>query len=41
MALAKQQVAGKLPKKTFSLDEKVKFLDFTKVNPTLGSRNLA
>ena len=28
MALSKQQLAGKLAKKTLFLDEKVKFLDF-------------
>ena len=41
MALSKQQLAGKLVKKTVSLDEKVKFLDFAKGNPTLGCRKLA
>ena len=40
-ALSMQQLAGKLVKKTLSLDEKVKFLDFAKANPTLGCRKLA
>ena len=30
MALSKQQHAGKLAKKTLSLDERFKFLDFVK-----------
>ena len=41
MALLKQQLAGKLAKKTLFLDEKVDFLDFAKRNPTLGCRKLA
>ena len=39
--LSKQQLAGKLAKKTLTSDEKIKFLDFTKKNPTLGCRKLA
>ena len=41
MALSKQQVTGRLTKKTFSLDKKVKFLEFAKRNPTVGCRKLA
>ena len=41
MSLSKQQLAGNIAKKTFSLDEKVKFLDFAKANPTFGCRKLA
>ena len=41
MVLSKQQLAGKLAKKTLSLDEKVKFLDFAQGNPRLGCRKLA
>ena len=37
----KQQLAGKLAKKTLTLDEKIKFLDFAKKNPKLGCRKLA
>ena len=40
MALSKQQLAGKLARKTLSLDEMVKFLDFAKENPTLGCKKL-
>ena len=32
MASIKQELAGKLGKKTFYLDEKVRFLDFAKGN---------
>ena len=40
--LLKQQLAGKLAKKkTLTLDEKIKFLDFAKKNPKLGRRKLA
>ena len=39
--LSKQQLASKLAKKTLTLDEKIKFLDFAKKNPKLGSRKLA
>ena len=39
--LSKQQLAGKLAKKTVTLDEKIKFLDFAKKNPKLGCRKLA
>ena len=38
MSLSEQQSAGKLAKKTLSLDEKVKILDFAKANPTFGCR---
>ena len=41
MSLSKHQLAGKLSKKTLSLDEKVKFLDFDKGNPNFGCRKLA
>ena len=33
--LSKQQLADKLAKKTLTLDEKIKFQDFTKKNPKL------
>ena len=39
--LSKQQLAGKLVKKTLTLDEKIKFFDFAKNNPKLGFRKLA
>ena len=39
--LAKQQLLGKLAKKTLTFDEKIKFLDFSKKNPKLGCRKLA
>ncbi|XP_057305270.1 tigger transposable element-derived protein 6-like [Hydractinia symbiolongicarpus] len=39
--LSKQQLAGKFQKKTFTLDEKIKFLDFAKKNPKFGCRKLA
>ena len=41
MTLSKQQLAGKLAQKIISLNEKVKFLDFAKKNPTIGCRKLA
>ena len=41
MSLSKHQLAGKLSKKTLSLDEKVKFLDFARGNPNFGCRKLA
>ena len=41
MSLSKLQLAGKLSKKTLSLDEKVKFLDFSKSKPKFRSRKLA
>ena len=41
MALSKQQLARKLAKKTLSLDEKIKFLDFGERNPMLRCRKLA
>ena len=40
MSLSKHQLAGKLSKKTLSLDEKVKFLDFAKGNLNFGCRKL-
>ena len=39
--LSKQQLAGKLAKKTLTLDENIKFLDFAKKNPKVGCRKLA
>ena len=39
--LSKQQLADKLAKKTLTLDEKIKFLDFAKKNPKLGCWKLA
>ena len=41
MSLSKHQLAGKLSKKTLSLDEKVNFLDFAEANPNFGWRKLA
>ena len=41
MSLSKHQLTGKLSKKSLSLDEKVKFLDFAKGNPKFGCRKLA
>ena len=41
MALSKQQLARKLAKKALFLEEKIKFLDFAKGNPTLQCRKLA
>ena len=38
MASSEQQFADKLARKTFSFDEKVKFLDFAKGYPTFGCR---
>ena len=38
---SKQQLVGKLTKKTLTLDEKIKFLDFAKKSPKLGYRKLA
>ena len=38
---SKQQLAGKLAKKTLTLDEKIKFLDFATKNSKLGCRKLA
>ena len=40
MTLSNQQLAGELAQKILSLDEKVKFLDFAKKNPTIGCRKL-
>ena len=39
--LLKQQLSGKLAKKTLTLDEKIKFLDFAETNPKFGFRKLA
>ena len=36
--LSKQQLAGKLAKKSLRLDEKIKFLDFAKKNQSLDVR---
>ena len=36
MATNKYQLAGKLSKRTLTLDEKIKLLDFKKKNPSLG-----
>ena len=41
MTLPKQQLSGKLAKKSYSLDRRVKFLDFAKGNRTLGCKKLA
>ena len=41
MRLSKHQLAGKLAKKTLTLDEKIKFLDFAKSNSKFGCRKLA
>ena len=37
--LPKQQLAGKITKKTVTLDEKIKFLDFAKKLQNLGVGN--
>ena len=37
----KYQLAGKLSKKTLSLDEKMKLLEFDRSNPNFGCRKLA
>ena len=39
--LSKPQIAGKLAKKTLTLDERIKFLYFAEKNPKLGCRKLA
>ena len=41
MSLSKHLLAGKLSKKSLSLDEKMQFLDFAKGNPNFGCRKLA
>ena len=41
MSFPKHQLAGKLSKKTLSLDKKVKFLSFAKGNSNFGCRKLA
>ena len=38
--LSKQQLDGKVAKKTLTLDEKIKFLDFATKNPSFGRRKL-
>ena len=38
MATNKYQFAGKLSKRTLTLDEKIKLLDFKKKNPSLRCR---
>ena len=38
MATNKYQLAGKLSKRTLTLDEKIKLLDFEKKKPSLGCR---
>ena len=39
--MSKQKLAGKLAKKTLTLDENIKYLDFAKKNPKFGCRKLA
>ena len=41
MSMSKQQLAGKPAKKTLTLDEKIKFLNFPPKNLKLGCRKLA
>ena len=41
MAMPKYQLAGSLEKKTLTLQEKNKFLDFAEANEKLGCRKLA
>lgn len=41
MAISKQQLAGALEKKTLTLYEKIKFLEYAERNKTLGCRKLA
>ena len=41
MAMAKYQLAVSLEKKTLTLQEKIKFLDYAEANETLGCRKLA
>ena len=41
MAMSKYQPAGSLEKKTLTLQEKIKFLDYAEANEKLGCRKLA
>ena len=41
MAMSKYQLAGSLEKKTLTLQEKIKFLDYAEANEKLGCRKLA
>ena len=41
LRLPQQQLAGKLAKKTLTVDEKIKFLNFAKKNPKHGCKKLA
>ena len=41
MAMPKYQLAGSLEKKTLTLQEKIKFLDYAEANEKLGCRKLA
>ena len=41
MAMSKYQLAGSLEKKTLTLPEKIKLLDYAEANEKLGCRNLA
>ena len=41
MAMSKYQLAGSLEKKTLTLQEKIKFLDYAETNEQLGCRKLA
>ena len=41
MAISKYQLAGSLEKKTLTLQEKIKFLDYAEANEQLGCRKLA
>ena len=41
MAISKYQLAGSLEKKTLTLQEKIKFLDYAEANEKLGCQKLA
>ena len=41
MAMSKYQLAGSLEKKTLTLQEKIKFLDYVEANEKLGCRKIA
>ena len=41
MEMSKYQLAGSLEKKTLTLQEKIKFLDYAEANEKLGCRRLA
>ena len=41
MASNKHVLAGKLSKRTLTLEEKIKLLDYKKKNPTVGVRSIA